>query len=79
MGGLGPALAHVDSRLKDLDVTYEEWEVLFRQRLLLRLVAQTKVCGGSGDGSSESETHGGRHPASGVRLGGLRREVFEAR
>jgi hypothetical protein len=54
---------HVDSRLKDLDVTYEEWEVLFRQRLLLRLVAETKKRGGSGDGVSVSEAHGGRHPA----------------
>jgi hypothetical protein len=44
-GGLGPALDHVDSRLKDLDVTYEEWEVLFRQRLLLRLVAQRRSAG----------------------------------
>jgi len=43
--------------------TYEEWEVLFRQRLLLRLVAETKKRGGSGDGVSVSEAHGGRHPA----------------
>jgi len=49
-GGPGPALDHVDSRLKDLDVTYEEWDVLFRQRLLLRLVAQTKIRWASGDG-----------------------------
>ena len=38
-GALGPALDDVDSRLKDIDVTYEEWEVLFRQRLLLLLAA----------------------------------------
>jgi hypothetical protein len=63
VAGLGPALDHVDSRLKDLAVTYEEWEVLFRQRLLLRLVAETKKRGGSGDGVSVSEAHGGRHPA----------------
>jgi len=61
--GLGRALDHVDSRLKDLDVTYEEWEVLFRQRLLLRLVAETKERGGSGDGVSVSEAQGGRRPA----------------
>jgi hypothetical protein len=60
---LGPALDHVDSRLKDLDVTYEEWEVLFRQRLLLRLVAQTKKRWGSGDGVSVSGGQGGRRPA----------------
>jgi hypothetical protein len=34
---LGPALDYVDSRLKAIDVTYEEWEVLFRQKLLLQL------------------------------------------
>jgi hypothetical protein len=63
VAGLGPALDHVDSRLKDLDVTYEEWEVLFRQRLLLRLVAEAKKRGGSGDGVSVSEAHGERRPA----------------
>jgi hypothetical protein len=65
MGGLGPALDHVDSRLKDLDVTYEEWEVLFRQRLLLRLVAQTKIRGGTGDGMPWRGP--GMEAASGVR------------
>ena len=59
MARLGPALDHVDSRLKDLDVTYEEWEVLFRQRLLLRLVAQTKTRWGPGDGVSDPEGDGG--------------------
>ena len=44
-------------------MTYEEWEVLFRQRLLLRLVAQTKTRWGSGDGVSVSEAHRGRRPA----------------
>ena len=47
-GALGPALDDVDSRLKDIAVTYEEWEVLFRQKLLLLLAARTTMRGGSG-------------------------------
>jgi hypothetical protein len=41
-GMLEPALTDVDSQLKDIDVTYEEWEVLFRQKLLLSLVARMR-------------------------------------
>jgi hypothetical protein len=52
-GALRPTLDYVDSRLKDIDVTYEEWEILFRQKLLLLLVARTKMGGGSGEGASD--------------------------
>lgn len=40
-GALGPVLDDVDSRLKDIDVPYEEWEVLFRQKLLLLLASKS--------------------------------------
>ena len=49
-GALGPVLDSVDSRLKDIAVAYEEWEVLFRQKLLLFLAARTTMCGGTGAG-----------------------------
>ena len=64
-GALGPALDYVDSRLKDIDVTYEEWEVLFRQRLLLLLAARTTMWRASGEGASDSEAQGGRRPPAG--------------
>jgi hypothetical protein len=64
-GALGPALDYVDSQLKEIDVTYEEWEVLFRQKLLLLLAARTKMCDGSGEAASDSEAQGGRRPRAG--------------
>jgi hypothetical protein len=64
-GALEPALDYVDSRLKDIDVTYEEWEVLFRQRLLLLLAARTTMWRASGEGASDSEAQGGRRPPAG--------------
>ena len=54
-GALGPALDYVDSRLKEIDVTYEEWEVLFRQKLLLLVAARTRMCGGSEAGVTDGE------------------------
>ena len=49
-GALGPAIDSVDSRLKDIAVAYEEWEVLFRQKLLLLVAARTTMCGGARGG-----------------------------
>jgi hypothetical protein len=36
-----------DSRLEDIAVAYEVWEVRFRQKLLLFLAARTTMGGGS--------------------------------
>jgi hypothetical protein len=51
-GALGPALDYIDSRLKDIAVAYEEWEVLFRQKLLLLLAGRAKMCDGPRGGAS---------------------------
>jgi hypothetical protein len=64
-GALGPALDYVDTRLKEIDVTYEEWEVLFRQKLLLLLAARTKMGDAAGEGASDSGAQGGRRPPAG--------------
>jgi hypothetical protein len=52
-GALGPALDSVESRLKNMAVAYEEWEVLFRQKLLLLVAARTTVSDGLGAGVSD--------------------------
>jgi hypothetical protein len=37
---LRAGLAYVDATLKKIDVSYEEWEILFRERLLLITAAR---------------------------------------
>ena len=38
--GLDRGLDEVDARLRDLDVAYDEWDVLFREKLLLQLATR---------------------------------------